>query len=711
MANSYKDILNKRKRDWNCANLMDGATTKKGKKLPFSSPLLNYSTYGGIPRNQITEFFGDPGGGKSQPLYSKVLTVDGFKDMGDISVGDIVYDGDGNICEVDGVYPQGVRDVYEITTSMNNTIRVGDNHLNSVWTYDSMSNSRIDHVIETVDLLEMFVNMPEGHHIFIDTPSIQYPYQDTLVHPYVAGFVSASGRFLNKEIVFDIRMKHDLRRLSKLLKPLTLEVKNNHWTVICENKDDAIYQELCRIIMRDNIPKEYIHNDTSVRREFIQGCIDSCSIEDGMLRPVVLMVSYNKSKDFAYMVRSVGMLDEESIFPADASYRDKFPRTALVYQHSLQLTTPVSDDIMSEYRYIKSIVKVDSDQCQCIHVTSDKHTYISDDFLPTHNTTTAVDICKKAHEIFESEYDSECYALREKASKGDKQASSDLEELEARGCKKILYVDLEHSFDSEWAAKLGIEPGTIDIMQPPDIVAEDLLQTIQELVETGELGLVVLDSIPSLTTRQEIEKKYGERTVASLAGLLTVFFRKMIPLLSRYECTLLIINQVRDNMDNPYVVNTPGGKALKFYCSLRMLFRIGSPVDFLGNELPSSAENPAGYIVNAKIVKQKSAPWDRRNGSYYLMAQSGIRIDMDFAKLAVTKYGIIKKSGAWFTVCDPYTGEILEEDGKLVKLNGMSKVFDYLQQNPEYYKKLQDYILSDIEGISEDTLESEEFDD
>ena len=151
-------------------------------------------------------------------------------------------------------------------------------------------------------------------------------------------------------------------------------------------------------------------------------------------------------------------------------------------------------------------------------------------------------------------------------------------------------------------------------------------------------------------------------------------------------------------MDNPYVINTPGGKALKFYCSLRILFRIGNPVDILGGDLPSNAENPAGYIVNAKIVKQKSAPWDRKNGSYYLMAQSGIRVDMDYAKLAVSKYNLIHKSGAWFTLYDPETGEVLESDGKAIKLNGMAKVFDYLQNNPKYYEALKTYILRDISG-------------
>lgn len=314
-------------------------------------------------------------------------------------------------------------------------------------------------------------------------------------------------------------------------------------------------------------------------------------------------------------------------------------------------------------------------------------------------SSTAVDVCKNAKRIFDTEFENQTSSLREKAANGNKAAASELVELEDRGSKKVLYIDLEHSFDGAWAKKLGITDDDMDIMQPPDIVAEDLLQTVHELIETGELGLVVLDSIPSLVTRQELEKKYGERTVSALAGLLTVFFRKIVPVLKRYDCTLLIINQERDNMDNPYVAQTPGGRALKFYCSLRIQFRIGSPVDFLGNELPSNAENPAGHIVTAKIVKQKSAPWDRKNASYYLMAQTGIEVEMDFAQLAVKKYNIVHKAGAWFTCTVPGTGEILEDiDGKPVKLNGMSKVIDFLKLNPDYFKQIQDYILADIAG-------------
>lgn len=318
-------------------------------------------------------------------------------------------------------------------------------------------------------------------------------------------------------------------------------------------------------------------------------------------------------------------------------------------------------------------------------------------------STTAVDICKNAYMLFQKEFEDQVSELRNKVSSGQKQYSCNLDDLLDRGPKKVLYVDLENSFDDAWCKTIGLNPEEIEIMTPPNMPAEDILQTIQDLIETGEVGLLVLDSLPSLVPRTELEKKYGERTVAALAGLLSVFYRKIVSLLTRYECTFIGINQIRDNMDNPYVLQTPGGRAPKFYASLRICFQIGKPVDFLGNELATNAENPAGYIINAKIVKQKSAPNDRKLGTYYLMVRSGIREDFDFAKLAVTKYGIIRKSGGWFTICDPETGEILEDsNGKVLKINGMSKVYDFLQHDKEYYNKLKKFILNDINGIETD---------
>lgn len=322
-------------------------------------------------------------------------------------------------------------------------------------------------------------------------------------------------------------------------------------------------------------------------------------------------------------------------------------------------------------------------------------------------STTSVDICKNAIEVFRKEHEEKIVELQQSAASGSKTAKLELSELEERGPKKVFYLDIEHSFDEDWSNTLGINPDDIEVMQPPDIPAEDLLEMVIAIIESMEIGLIVIDSVPSFVTRAELDKKMGERTVASLAGLLTVFCRKVVPLLTRYHVTMIFINQIRDNMDNPYVVKTPGGKALKFYASLRIQFRKGAPVDFLGNELTQQVEDPAGYKIIAKLEKQKSAPFDRKLGSYFLMCKSGINPIFDFAQLALNKYGIIKKGGAWFTLVDPETGEIYEQDGKPMKVNGMAKVYQYLQDNREYYEKIKSYILNDINGVEADAVETD----
>ena len=326
-------------------------------------------------------------------------------------------------------------------------------------------------------------------------------------------------------------------------------------------------------------------------------------------------------------------------------------------------------------------------------------------------SSTAIDLCKNALDMFLTEYSEEVMRLEEEVAKGSKKESKiALSDLKERGPKKVLYIDLEHSFDRKWATVLGITNKDIGIMQPPNVAAELILRKVIELISTGEVGFIVLDSVPSLVTGAELEKKLGERTVASLAGLMTEFCRRVTQLLSRYDCTLLFINQIRVNMNNPYIEQTPGGEAIKFYASLIMSFRLGSPIDFMGNEIPMKSENPAGYKITVKLVKQKSAPFDRRVGEYYLLAQSGLRVDFEYGNLAINKYNIIVKNKGWFTICNPRTKEPLEVDGNVVKVNGQIKVYDYLQANPDYYDELCAVITEDINknGLEITTSDADE---
>lgn len=315
-------------------------------------------------------------------------------------------------------------------------------------------------------------------------------------------------------------------------------------------------------------------------------------------------------------------------------------------------------------------------------------------------STSAIDACKNAVAIFEEEFEAKKSELQDKLASGDKSVSGFLDDLIERGPRKVLYIDVEHGFDIKWAKVLGLDRTSIEVMQPPNVPGEEILQSVLELIETGEVGMVVIDSVPALTPAKLLDKKLGEATVAALAGLMTTFCTKVVSILTRYDCTLLLINQVRENLNNPYVVRTPGGKAIEFYSSLRCCFRRGTPVDFLGNDLPMNTENPAGYKIEVQLMKQKTASFDRKKSTYFLMCDRGIVPELDYGTLAVNKYGIVRKSGAWFMMNDPATMEPVMDGEKPVKVHGMPKVYDYFKEHPDYYEKLKQFILDDINGVA-----------
>lgn len=315
-------------------------------------------------------------------------------------------------------------------------------------------------------------------------------------------------------------------------------------------------------------------------------------------------------------------------------------------------------------------------------------------------STSAIDACKNAMIVFEEEFEAKKSELQDKLASGDKSVSGFLDDLIEQGPRKVLYIDVEHGFDIKWAKVLGLDRTSIEVMQPPNVPGEEILQSVLELIETGEVGMVVIDSVPALTPAKMLDKKLGEATVAPLAGLMTTFCTRVVSILTRYDCTLLLINQIRENILNPHVIRTPGGKAIEFYSSLRCYFRRGTPVDFLGNDLPMNAENPAGYKIEVQLMKQKTASFDRKKSTYFLMCDRGIVPELDYGTLAVNKYGIVRKSGAWFMMNDPATMEPVMDGEKPVKVHGMPKVYDYFKEHPDYYEKLKQFILDDINGAA-----------
>lgn len=243
--------------------------------------------------------------------------------------------------------------------------------------------------------------------------------------------------------------------------------------------------------------------------------------------------------------------------------------------------------------------------------------------------------------------------------------------------KEVLYIDAENRLDVEWAKKLDVDVDKMYILQPKGQSAEEIFQIIYDAVDSGEVGLWVLDSIGVLLSDQEVEKEIGEKTYGGISAALTRFGKKIIGPMARYGCTGIGINQEREDMRSQFGgLKTVGGKGWKYFCSARLNFKRGKFLDDKGNELTRAAENPAGNIVLMSMEKNSTCPPTRRTGTYTINYEYGIDYLKDLVDVAI-RYDIIQKSGAWFEIINPETGELLH-DGKI---QGLTNVYDFLEDD------------------------------
>lgn len=244
--------------------------------------------------------------------------------------------------------------------------------------------------------------------------------------------------------------------------------------------------------------------------------------------------------------------------------------------------------------------------------------------------------------------------------------------------RAILWADCENTFDAEWAKKLKVNIEDLIIIKPTNQSAEEIFQIILDSIDTGEIGLVVIDSLGVMVSQQAMDKDIADKTYGGISLALTTFSKKAEMLCQRHKCTLIGINQVREDMNSMYGgTTTPGGKAWKHTCSCRFEFRKGKFLDERGAELTRAAESPAGNIIQVSMIKNKTCPPNRRVGFYTINYTKGINYLADLIDLCI-KYDYIHKSGAWFTIIDPESGEVIEGN-----LQGQARVFEYLQEHKD----------------------------
>lgn len=307
-------------------------------------------------------------------------------------------------------------------------------------------------------------------------------------------------------------------------------------------------------------------------------------------------------------------------------------------------------------------------------------------------TTTALDIVANAQPLFDEEWEQEIKDL-EAIDKRKKEQQARLDYLKARGPKQVVYADCENTLDEDWARNLGVDTDKMVLLKPQSQTAEQIFEMLLQMMETDEVGLVVIDSLGVMLSAQAYEKTMEEKTYGGIAAALTLFSKKAELLCSKYNCTLIGINQMRENMNSPYGgMITTGGKGWKHNCSIRLMFQKGSYIDERGNEIKRSAETPAGNQVLINIAKTKVCKPDRRVGYYTLNYETGIDKTADTIEVAL-KYGIINQAGAWFNFIDIETGEIItDEEGEIIKIQGKPNLIEYLQNDPHLYNEISEKV-------------------
>ncbi len=247
----------------------------------------------------------------------------------------------------------------------------------------------------------------------------------------------------------------------------------------------------------------------------------------------------------------------------------------------------------------------------------------------------------------------------------------------------ILYIDIEGTYDAKWASNMGVKPDTVVILNCLGQYAEEVFDQVKEAMETGAFGLMILDSIGAMYSKQASEKSFEEKTYGGIALSLTQFVNQCVPIIKRNNIAFVGINQIRENIGNMYnPISTPGGKAWKFACSQRYMCRKGKFLDEKGNEISSGSENPQGHLIEVKLIKSKTCPSDRRISKCSLFYRTGIRQDIDLLDLAV-KFDVIHKAGAWFNATI---------NGNDYKWQGQIKVLEALNTDESLFNSVKEMV-------------------
>ena len=244
---------------------------------------------------------------------------------------------------------------------------------------------------------------------------------------------------------------------------------------------------------------------------------------------------------------------------------------------------------------------------------------------------------------------------------------------------EVAFIDVEHALDPKYARAVGVDIDNLLVSQPDS--GEQALEIAEALVRSGAIDVLVVDSVAAMTTKAEIDGEMGDSHVGMLARLMSQAMRKLTAVISKSNCVAIFINQIREKIGIMYgnPETTPGGRALKFYASVRMEVRKAEPI--------KNGSDIVGARTKVKIVKNKVAP-PFKSCEFDIMYGTGISRTGEVLDMAI-ELDIIKKSGSWFS----YEGNKLGQ--------GRDNIKEILLSNPEMMKEVEEKIKVRLKELEE----------
>jgi recombination protein RecA len=615
--------------------------------IPTGSIALDVALgIGGFPRGRVVEVYGPEGSGKALALDTPIPTPKGWTTMGELSVGQEVFAGDGSPARVTFATPAMTgHECFRVRFSDGAEIIADADHQWLTTTLAGRSGRRPPEVV-TTRRMAATLRAGDGHtlnHAVETCGPLAYPAQELPVPPYALGAwlgTDDAAAAMGPGILGETRRDgepaqeggQDARGSGRPARPAASLQARLLGLGVLGNK---------------HVPEGYLHASVPQRLALLQGIMDAAGTVSpggaGTRRgagPAVCELgvgSARLARDVHELLLGLGIpatLHQPPAMPG-GRYRLSFQASLPVFRlprKAGQLAAVRAGQ--ARLRYVAAVEPVPSVPVRCIQVDHPSHTYLAGrECIPTHNTTVALHAVANA------------------------QKSGGI----------AAFIDAEHALDPEYAKRLGVDTDALLVSQPD--TGEQALEIADMLVRSSALDIVVIDSVAALVPRAELEGEMGDSHVGLQARLMSQALRKLAGALNQTKTTAIFINQLREKVGvlfgSPEV--TSGGRALKFYASVRL--------DVRRIETLKDGTEAVGSRTRVKVVKNKCAsPF--KSAEFDILFGTGISREGGLLDLGVEQE-IVRKAGAWYT----YQGDQLGQ--------GKENARAFLRDNPDLADEIE----------------------